>query len=157
LLERAGNPAPRPILDVHDVKERGATGTVSQTQAKPVPRACANAPRPKALAWFSDALRVVLRAICPSCLFGGGEKPCAGYSGFGIEPCSAQPLVLEDPRYDTQTPTNRRSLGRLDRAVAALSAAAICDAMRIGFLSVSAEISVGSRIKSAGECLIPRE
>jgi hypothetical protein len=37
LLERAGNPAPRPILDVHNVKERGATGTVSQTQAKPVP------------------------------------------------------------------------------------------------------------------------
>ena len=28
VLERAGNPAPRPILDVHNVKERGATGTV---------------------------------------------------------------------------------------------------------------------------------
>jgi hypothetical protein len=27
VLERAGNPAPRPILDVHDVKERGADGT----------------------------------------------------------------------------------------------------------------------------------
>jgi hypothetical protein len=55
------------------------------------------------------------------------------------------------------TPTNRRSLGRLDRTVAALSAVAICDAMRIGFLSVSAEISVGGRNKRAGECLIPRE
>jgi hypothetical protein len=50
LLERAGNPAPRPILDVHDVKERGATGTVSQTQAKPEPLARANAREPKALA-----------------------------------------------------------------------------------------------------------
>src|SRR5262245_10050824 len=29
MLERAGNPTPRPILDVHNVKERGATGTVS--------------------------------------------------------------------------------------------------------------------------------
>jgi hypothetical protein len=28
VLERAGNPAPRPILDVHNVKERGANGTV---------------------------------------------------------------------------------------------------------------------------------
>ena len=28
VLERAGSPAPRPILDVHNVKERGATGTV---------------------------------------------------------------------------------------------------------------------------------
>jgi hypothetical protein len=49
-------------------------------------------------------------------------------------------------------PTNRRSLGRLDRAVAALSAVAICDAMRIGFLSLVAEKTVGGRIKSAVEC-----
>jgi hypothetical protein len=40
-----------------------------------------------------------------------------------------------------QTPTNRRSLGRLDRAVAALSAVAICDAMRIGFLRQSLKLS----------------
>jgi hypothetical protein len=93
----------------------------------------------KVLAWFLDVLWVVVRVICPSCLFGGGEKPCAGYSGFGIEPCLAQPLVSEDPRYAMQTPTIRRSLGRLDRAVAALSAVAICDAMRIGFLSGVAE------------------
>ena len=73
VLERAGDPAPRPILDVHNVKERGATGTVIQTQAKPVSRACANTRAPKALARFLDVLRVVLRAICPSCLFGGGE------------------------------------------------------------------------------------
>jgi hypothetical protein len=71
--ECAGITAPRPYLDVHNVKERGATGTVSQTQAKPVSRACAHTRAPKALARFSDVLRVVLPAICPSCLFGGGE------------------------------------------------------------------------------------
>jgi hypothetical protein len=37
--------------------------------------------------------------------------------------------------------------------VAALSAVAICDAMRIGFLSLVAEKTVGGRIKSAVECL----
>jgi hypothetical protein len=73
VLERAGNPAPRPILDVHNVKERGATGTVIQTQAKPQLRARANARAPRAQGWFLDVLGVVLRAICPSCLFGGGE------------------------------------------------------------------------------------
>jgi hypothetical protein len=36
--------------------------------------------------------------------------------------------------------------------VAALSAVAICDAMRIGFLSVAAEKSVGGRQESAGQC-----
>src|SRR5215470_6306815 len=35
LLERAGNPAPRPILDVHNVKERGANGTVVMRKRSP--------------------------------------------------------------------------------------------------------------------------
>src|SRR5262245_31780865 len=47
-LERAGNPTPRPILDVHNVKERGATGTVSHAQTKPWPRARAHTRAPKA-------------------------------------------------------------------------------------------------------------
>ena len=51
------------------------------------------------------------------------------------------------------TPTNRRSLGRLDRTVAALSAVAICDAMRIGFLSVVAENPSARGKTSRGECL----
>jgi hypothetical protein len=51
------------------------------------------------------------------------------------------------------TPTNRRSLGRLDRAVAALSAVAICDAMRIGFLSVVAENPSARGKTSRRECL----
>ena len=84
-----------------------------------------------------DVLRVVLRAICPSCLRGGGEKPCAGYSGFAIEPCSARLLIREEPRYAMHAPTNCQPFGRSDRPVAALSAVAICDAMRIGFLSWS--------------------
>src|SRR5262249_30661709 len=35
VLERAGNPTPRPILDVHNVKERGATGTVVMCKRSP--------------------------------------------------------------------------------------------------------------------------
>jgi hypothetical protein len=35
VLERAGNPAPRPILDVHNVKERGANGTVVMRKRNP--------------------------------------------------------------------------------------------------------------------------
>jgi hypothetical protein len=84
-----------------------------------------------------DVLRVVLRAICPSCLFGGGEVPCAGYSGFGIEPCPARLLIREEPRYAVHAPANCQPFGRSDRPVAALSAVAICDAIRIGFLRQS--------------------
>jgi hypothetical protein len=35
VLERVGNPAPRPILDVHNVKERGANGTVVMRKRNP--------------------------------------------------------------------------------------------------------------------------
>ena len=63
--------------------------------------------------------------------------PCAGYSGFVIEPCSGRLLIREEARYATHAPTNCQPFGRSDRPVAALSAVAICDAMRIGFLSWS--------------------
>jgi hypothetical protein len=79
-----------------------------------------------------DVLRVVMRAICPSCLRGGGKVPCAGYSGFVIEPCSGRILIREEPRYAMHAPTNCQLVGRSDRPVAALSAVAICDAIRIG-------------------------
>jgi hypothetical protein len=79
--------------------------------------------------------------------------PCAGYSGFVIEPCSGRLLIREEPRYAMHAPTNCQPFGRSDRPVAALSAVAICDAMRIGFLSLVAEKTVGGRIKSAVECL----
>ena len=141
MFERAGNPAPRPILDVHNVKERGATGTVSQAQANPVSRARANARAPKAHGWILDVLRVVMRAICPSCHRGGGKMPCAGYSGFVIEPCSGRLLIREEPRYAMHAPTNCQPFGRSDRPVAALSAVAICDAIRIGFLRQSLKLS----------------
>ena len=35
MLKRAGNPTPRPILDVNNVKERGATGTVVMRKRSP--------------------------------------------------------------------------------------------------------------------------
>ena len=54
--------------------------------------------------------------------------PYAGYSGLRIEPCPARSIGLEELRY-AHAPTNRRSLGRLNPAGAALSAAAICDAL----------------------------
>src|SRR5215813_2452431 len=72
-----------------------------------------------------------MRAICPSCLRGGGRVPCAGYSGFVIEPCSGRQLIREEPRYAMHAPTNCQPFGRSDRPVAALSAVAICDAIRM--------------------------
>jgi len=50
-----------------------------------------------------------------------------------------------------RAPNSCRSLGRLDPAAAALSAVAICDAMRIGFLSVVAEIPSARGRKSGGK------
>jgi len=66
--------------------------------------------------------------------------PCAGYSGFVIEPCSGRLLIREEPRYAMQAPTNCQPFGRSDRPVA-LSAVAICDAIRIGFLRQSLKLS----------------
>ena len=86
-----------------------------------------------------------MRAICPSCLRGGGKVPCAGYSGFVIEPCSGRLLIREEPRYAMHAPTNCQPFGRSDRPVAALSAVAICDAMRIGFLKQVAETIISGR------------
>ena len=67
--------------------------------------------------------------------------PCAGYSGFVIEPCSGRLLIREEPRYAVHAPTNCQPFGRSDRPVAALSAVAICDAIRIGFLRQSLKLS----------------
>ena len=49
-------------------------------------------------------------------------------------------MIREEPRYAMHAPTNCQPFGRSDRPVAALSAVAICDAMRIGFLSWLADI-----------------
>ena len=65
--------------------------------------------------------------------------PCAGYSGFSLEPCSARLLIREEPRYAMHA--NCQPFGRSDRPVAALSAVAICDAIRIGFLRQSLKLS----------------
>jgi hypothetical protein len=73
--------------------------------------------------------------------------PCAGYSGFVIEPCSGRFLIREEPRYAMHAPTNCQPFGRSDRPLAALSAVTICDAIRIGFLRQSLKLS------SAGLCL----
>ena len=72
----------------------------------------------------------------PSRLAAEGE-PCADYSGLHIEPWLAPSNALEECRY-ARAPTNRQSLGRLNPAVAALSAVAICDA------SNSTQSSVGA-------------
>ena len=46
--------------------------------------------------------------------------PCAGYSGFVIEPCSGRLLIREEPRYAMHAPTNCQPFGRSDRPLAAL-------------------------------------
>ncbi len=76
----------------------------------------------------------MLRAICPSCLDGGGTSPRAAYSCFSLELCPLGLLVREEPLYALPAHANCQPFGRSDRPVAALSAVAICDAMSIGFL-----------------------
>ena len=71
--------------------------------------------------------------------------PCAGYSGFVIEPCSGRLLIREEPRYALHAPTNCQPFGRSDRPVAALSAVAICDAIRIGVPQTVAETIFSGR------------
>ena len=137
MLERAGNPTPRPILDVHNVKERDATGTVS----------CANEALAKSTRTRARAQGTRLDSGCSAGRDAGRlpllptrrRVPCAGYSGFVIEPCSGRLLIREEPRYAMHAPTNCQPFGRSDRPVAALSAVAICDAIRIGFLGWLAE------------------
>ena len=91
-----------------------------------------------------DVFRLGLRpaALLPQAAEGW---PCAGYSGLRIEPCPARLIDLEELRY-ARAPTNRQSLGRLNPAVAALSAVAICDALNsIGVLGWRAETFFSGR------------
>ena len=79
--------APRPNLDVHDVKERGATGAEVTGVWAHAPRTRTHARAPSAQGVSLDVLRLVLRAICPPASAAEGG-PCAGYSGFRLELCS---------------------------------------------------------------------
>jgi hypothetical protein len=63
---------------------------------------------------------------------------------FSLERCSVL-FELAMPRYARQTLTSRQPFDRVDRPVAALGAAAKCDAVRIGFLSRLADKSVSGR------------
>jgi len=70
---------------------------------------------------------LVLWVICPPASAAEGV-PCAGYSGIGIEPGSDRltvPVTPEQP----YVPADSRSLELWNRPVAALGAAAICDAL----------------------------
>jgi hypothetical protein len=129
--------APRPNLDVHNVKERGATGAVVTGVRAHGPSTRTHARALPAHEESLDVLRLVLRAICPPASAAEGG-PCAGYSGFSLELCSEPFIKLGTPQ-SPRAPTSSRPFGRSDRPVAALSAVAICDAMRIGILSWLAE------------------
>ena len=97
MSERAGNPAPRPILDVHNFKERGANGAVVLGVRAHGTRARAHAQSLSAHELGLDVLRLILRAICPPALAAEGG-PCAGYSGFSLELCSELFLELGKPQ-----------------------------------------------------------
>jgi hypothetical protein len=74
-------------LDLHNVKERGASGAVVtgvRIHGSSVRR---DARAPSAHEMSFDVLRLVLWAICPPASAAEGG-PCAGYSGFSLEPCS---------------------------------------------------------------------
>ena len=89
--------APRPNLDVHNVKERGATGAVVIGVRTHGTRARAHARSLSALELGLDVLRLVLRAICPPASAAEGG-PCAGYSGFSLEPRSELFFELGTPQ-----------------------------------------------------------
>jgi hypothetical protein len=74
-------------MDLHNVKERGAAGAVVTGVRTHGSTVRTNARAPSAHEMSFDVLRLVLRAICPPALAAEGE-PCAGYSGFSLEPCS---------------------------------------------------------------------
>ena len=83
-LVGAPGSAPRPNLDVHNVKERGATGAVITGVRTHGSSARTNARAPSAHEVGLDVLRLVVWAICPPALTAEGG-PCAGYSGFSLE------------------------------------------------------------------------
>lgn len=89
--------APRPYLDVHDVKERGATGAVVTGVRAHAPRTRTHARALWAHEVSLDLLRLVLRAICPPASAAEGG-PCAGYSGFSLELCSDRANELGMPQ-----------------------------------------------------------
>ena len=89
--------APRPNLDVHNVKERGATGAAVIGVWAHGTRACAHAHTLSGHELGLNGLRLVLRAICPPALTAEGG-PCAGYSGFSLEPRSEVFIELEKPQ-----------------------------------------------------------
>ena len=89
--------APRPNLDVHDVKERGATGAVVIGVWTHGTRACAHAHTLSGHELDLTGLRLVLRAICPPASAAEGG-PCAGYSGFSLELCSELFFELGTPQ-----------------------------------------------------------
>ena len=60
-------------MDVHHVKERGATGTVARAVEVHDPSARTHIRALPVHELSFDVLRLVLRAICPSCLGGGGR------------------------------------------------------------------------------------
>ena len=65
--------APRPKMDVHNVKERGTEGAVVAGVGAHDPGARMHARARPAHETNFDELRLVLRAIFPSCLNGGGR------------------------------------------------------------------------------------
>jgi len=86
-LAGAPGSAPRPDLDVHNVKERGAIGAVVTGERAHAASVRRDAHALRAHEISLDGLRLVLWAICPPASAAEGE-PCAGYSGFSREPCS---------------------------------------------------------------------
>ena len=86
-LVGAPGSAPRPDLDVHNVKEHSAIGAVVTDERPHVASARTDARALPAHEVSLDVLRLILWAIGPPASAAEGE-PCAGYSGFSREPCS---------------------------------------------------------------------
>ena len=81
---------------LNDVKERdAAAGAVVTSMRAHAPGTCANAHAGSAHGLGLDVVRLGLRAICPPALAAEG-RPCAGYSGFNLEPWLARSFILEE-------------------------------------------------------------
>jgi hypothetical protein len=98
LVVRRGS-APRPNLDVHNVKERGATGAVVIHASS---RSGHARKRMRAYPRHTGDFGIALALICgPSALLPDRRRgdPAPGYSGFSLEPWLARSVVLvEDPQ-----------------------------------------------------------
>src|ERR1044072_6186054 len=117
-------------------RRRDPAGSVTRVACARRGAGAAAPVRPRS--WLT--LVVLIRAILPSCLFGGGGGPAPSYSGIVLGPCSGCRSIYVETEFNIATHANAQPPGRLDQVAAALSAVRCLRVESIG-LSQSSGIS----------------